>query len=276
MKAFGSVARRPVPEDLEPVAVRDPVASGHWATTAISPRSHALPHMNRSLVPEPAPAGPWERLREVGILVVDDCLLFRDSLASALAANGVRTVGHAWDATTLVSAICRHPRCVVLMNIATRDSAALLRAALAADPNVRVVVLGVSDDDESEIIACAEAGVAGYHTRTESFDDLLAMLAKVAAGESFCSPHVSAVLMRRLSTLAAARTPTAKELVLTTREAQILDMLRLGMSNRDIAENLCIAVHTVKNHVHSVLTKLGVGTRAEAVALAHVRCDTAN
>jgi DNA-binding NarL/FixJ family response regulator len=58
-------------------------------------------------------------------------------------------------------------------------------------------------------------------------------------------------------------------LVLTAREAEILRFLQLGLSNREIAEQLCIAVHTVKNHVHSLLTKLGVNTRGQAAALAH-------
>jgi DNA-binding NarL/FixJ family response regulator len=74
-------------------------------------------------------------------------------------------------------------------------------------------------------------------------------------------------LLRRLSALASRRQPAAKELVLTAREAQILRMLELGRSNRDIAAQLAIAVHTVKNHVHSLLTKLGVSSRAEAAAL---------
>ena len=76
------------------------------------------------------------------------------------------------------------------------------------------------------------------------------------------------MLLRRLSALAARPQPEAKELVLTARQAQILRMLEMGLSNRDIADQLRIAIHTVKNHVHSVLTKLGVSTRAEAAALA--------
>lgn len=94
------------------------------------------------------------------------------------------------------------------------------------------------------------------------------MIHKVAAGESLCSPRVSAILLRRLSTLASQRQPVHKELVLTSREIQILRLLEMGLSNRDIAEQLCIAVHTVKNHVHSLLAKLGVSTRAQAAALA--------
>ena len=76
------------------------------------------------------------------------------------------------------------------------------------------------------------------------------------------------MLLRRLSAVAARRQPAAKELVLTAREAQILRMLEMGLSNQNIADQLSIAIHTVKNHVHRVLTKFGVSTRAEAAELA--------
>lgn len=201
------------------------------------------------------------------ILIIDDCTLYRENLAATIALNGIAGPRVAWDLPSLVRALEDTTPSVVLLNIATRDSAMLLRAAMETSPNLRVIVLGVSEDDESEIVACAEEGVAAYHMRTESLDDLLVLIHKVAAGESLCSPRVSAILLRRLSALASQRQPVGKELVLTAREAQILRMLEMGLSNRDIAARLCIAVHTVKNHVHSLLTKLGVSTRAEAAAL---------
>lgn len=207
-------------------------------------------------------------LREARVLIVDDCTLYRDYVAAVVASHGVTAPGVAWDLPSLIASFeATLPR-VILVNMATRDSAGLLRSALNLGPHVRVVALGVFEDDESEIVACAEAGVAGYHLRTESLEDLLVLIHKVAAGESHCSPRVSAVLLRRLSSLASQRQPVPKELALTDREAQILGMLKLGLSNRDIAEQLCIAVHTVKNHVHSLLSKLGVSTRAQAAALA--------
>jgi DNA-binding NarL/FixJ family response regulator len=167
----------------------------------------------------------------------------------------------------LIGAIENTKPRVILLNMATHDNSMLLWQALKLSPSTRVIVLAMSEDDESAIVACAEAGVAGYHLRTESLVELVVLIRKVAAGESSCSPRVSAILLRRLSTLASQRQPADKELVLTAREAQILKMLELGLSNRDIAARLCIAVHTVKNHVHSLLTKLGVSTRAEAAAL---------
>ncbi len=217
----------------------------------------------------PSAAGSLDErspLADLRLLIVDDCTLQRESLAAAIEANGPATPKVAWDLSSLVTALTADPPNLVLINLDTRDSAILVQATFEVCPDVGVIVLGMSEDDEARIVACAEAGVAGYHLRNESIDELITLIARVASGESLCSPRVSAMLLRRLSALAAERQPAAKESVLTSREAQILRMLEMGLSNRDIAERLCIAVHTVKNHVHSVLTKLGVNTRAEAAA----------
>jgi DNA-binding NarL/FixJ family response regulator len=215
----------------------------------------------------------WERtagrdpLKAENILIIDDCTLYRENLAAIFTLNGIAVPSVAWDLPSLVVALEETEPSVVLFDIGTRDCALLLRAARDLSPNVRIIVLGASENDESEIVACAEAGVAGYHMRTDSLEDLLVLIRKVAAGESSCPPRVSAILLRRLSALASQRQPPVRELALTAREIQILRMLELGRSNRDIAAQLAIAVHTVKNHVHSLLTKLGVSTRAEAAAV---------
>jgi DNA-binding NarL/FixJ family response regulator len=205
---------------------------------------------------------------DLHILIVDDCTLHRDNLAAMIAANG-GSVSVAWDLPTLIKAGRDRSSGIVLVNVATLGRGTLLEAASTINPSARVIAVGISEDDESEIVACAEAGVAGYHTRNQTFEELLVLMARVVAGEACCSPRVSAVLLRRLSTLASQREPANKELVLTARETQILQMLRVGLSNREIATELCIAIHTVKNHVHSLLGKLGVSTRAEAAALSH-------
>jgi DNA-binding NarL/FixJ family response regulator len=207
-------------------------------------------------------------LHNTRVLIVDDCTLHRDNLAALIAANGAEEVVVAWDLTSLTEVIRGRSLNIILLNVATADSAILLRAAMEIAPYIRVVVVGVSEDDEAGIVSCAEAGAAGYHTRGESIEELLFLMSKVHAGESVCSPRVSGVLLRRLSTLAARRPLVPGELGLTTREAEVWRMLELGLSNREIAEQLCIAVHTVKNHVHSLLTKLGVSTRGQAAALA--------
>lgn len=224
--------------------------------------------MRSGLVGLPGAGGHDDRplQREPRLLIVDDCTLYRDYLAAVFAADGCPTPSVAWDLESLLAALTENRPSLVLVNLDTRDSVMLLRATFEICPNSKVIVLGMAEDDETGIVACAEAGVAGYHLRTDSLSDLRALIRRVSDGETSCSPRVSAILLRRLSALATQRQPVAKDLVLTVREAQILRMLEMGLSNRDIADQLCIAIHTVKNHVHNLLTKLGVSTRAEAAA----------
>jgi DNA-binding NarL/FixJ family response regulator len=246
---------------------RDVLDSGldSWPVHELRGWDHQSTDASRSAVAW-AFSGGWDPLQDASILIIDDCTLYRENLAATFVANGAATPGVAWDLHSLVAALESAAPSIVLVSIGTRDSLMLMQAALQIRPNVRPIVLGVSEDDESTIVACAEAGIAGYHLRSESLTDLLALIRRVADDEAVCSPRVSAMLLRRLTALAAQRQPASEELVLTDREVQILRWLELGLSNRDIAARLCIAVHTVKNHVHNVLTKLGVSTRAEAAA----------
>jgi DNA-binding NarL/FixJ family response regulator len=238
--------------------VAEPFIPG-WSARDTTPFSPAQP----GLV-----AGPSDILRDARVLIVDDCTLHRENLAALISINGAAEVATAWELQTLVRAVHDIAPSVMLLNIATVGCPMLLRSALEIAPAVRVIVVGVSEDDETRIVECAEAGAASYHTREDSIEDLLILVAKVNAGEPVCSPRVSATLIRRLSALASQRPAAPGELALTTRETEILRMLKLGLSNREIADELYIAVHTVKNHVHSLLTKLGVNSRAQAAALA--------
>jgi DNA-binding NarL/FixJ family response regulator len=208
-----------------------------------------------------------EQLLAAKILIIDDCTLQRENLAAILGNDGNSILTGAWDLRSVCVALDEMAPDVVLLSMGTRDAITLLRAVREARPQARVIVVGISEEDETDIIACAEAGVAGYHLRTEALDELLRLISKVVDGEPACSPRVSAILLSRLSALAAQRQPGTKELGLTSREKQILRMLEMGLSNRDIADELYITLHTVKNHVHSVLSKLGVSTRAEAAAI---------
>lgn len=212
-------------------------------------------------------SGDDQRLRGARVLVVDDYTVYREYLAHVITAHGATFAGGAWDQQSLSAAFEKLIPHVVLINMATRNSELLLRQALVLGPDARVIVIGVLDDDETEIVAFAEAGVAGYHMRRDSLDNLVHLIERVAEGGTTFSPRVSAILLRRLSALASERPLPAAGTELTAREAEILAMLELGLSNREIAERLTIAVHTVKNHVHSLLKKLGVGTRAQAAAL---------
>jgi DNA-binding NarL/FixJ family response regulator len=266
------------PTDCPPMAHRDPRApsNGVVREQLSASRSHTYDPDGRTapstrLISQnghlPGVVEFSHQRPDAKILILDGCTLQRENLAAVFAANGNSVPAVAWDVQSLRASADVATPDIVLLNMLSGENVTLLNSLRETCPHAKVIVVGISEDDESEVVACAEAGVAGYHLRTESLSDLFDLISKVYDGESLCSPKVSAILLKRLSALAAQRQPEARELVLTAREIQILRMLEIGLSNRDIAERLCIALHTVKNHVHSVLGKLGVSTRAQAVAV---------
>lgn len=202
----------------------------------------------------------------VRVLIIDDGRLERECLAAQLTLSDL-DVGCAWDLPSLFAAVDEVDPTVILLNIRTDDSGTLLQVSLDMDANVRVVIYGLATDREPEIVACAEAGVAGLHLRSESFDHLLTLVRDVGNGQSLCSPEVSAILLRRVYASAGQPDPDPKAALLTSREAEILALIEEGLTNQQIASRLSLTLHTVKNHVHNMLTKLGVGSRAEAVAV---------
>ena len=200
------------------------------------------------------------------VVIVDDVRVNRESLAGQLGVHGL-DAHEAWDLPSLLHLIHTDPPDVILLNIGTADSATLLQVGMDVGPATRVVVFGLSADREAEIIAAAEAGVSGLHLKSESIDHLLTLLRHAREGKAQCSPEVSAILMRRVYAFAAQPNPDSTTDSLTARELEILELLEQGLTNQQIASRLSVTVHTVKNHVHSLLTKLGVSSRADAVTL---------
>jgi DNA-binding NarL/FixJ family response regulator len=153
---------------------------------------------------------------------------------------------------------------VVVMDMAMRDSLDIVRAINGSLPEVRIIAFAIEPLDR-EILACAEAGVAGYVHSEASTDDLVAAIESVMRGELLCPPRTAALLLRRLALLAKTKQrPEATNL--TGREREIGMLIDEGLSNKEIAQRLNIEVATVKNHVHNILEKLHVPSRAQAAA----------
>jgi two-component system nitrate/nitrite response regulator NarL len=204
------------------------------------------------------------------VLLVADVSVHRDSLVDQLDREpGIRVVGATSDPVQSVAEFWNLSPDLVLLDVAAEERVPAIGALVAAIPGVKVVAFAVPET-ESDIIACAEAGVAACVTREASFAELVATIERVGSGESLCSPQVAAVLLRRVAKLAAERAgePAAS---LTTREREILELIDEGLSNKQIAQRLCVEVPTVKNHVHNLLAKLDVHSRYEAAALIRER-----
>ncbi|WP_396923643.1 response regulator [Mycolicibacterium sp.] len=156
-------------------------------------------------------SGGWDPLYGAQLLVVDDYVLFREHLVGTLGKRGAEA-RVAYDVPSLVAALRGSMVDIVLLNMGAKDSEALLDAVVQVSPTTKVIAIGLSEDDEARIVACAEAGVSGYHLRAESLADLLRIVELVADGGTSCSPQIATILMRRLSALSGRRAPASRGL----------------------------------------------------------------
>jgi DNA-binding NarL/FixJ family response regulator len=155
---------------------------------------------------------------------------------------------------------------VLLLDMAMPGSLEIVHEVHDIAPETRVLALTIPEADGA-VIACAEAGVAGFVTREATIGDLVEAICCAARGEACMSPRAAATLLRRVGALAADRpsaTPPRGEL--TAREREIVELVALGLSNKAIAARLHVELATVKNHVHNILDKLQVRRRGEIAA----------
>src|SRR5882724_7370725 len=213
----------------------------------------------------------------IRVLVASHIRLYREALGRvleqaaehAIAPIGeVVLVGLAASAPDAVEQVRRLTPDITLLDMAMGDAFSVARHLTRFAGASRIVALGMAED-EAEVLNCAQLGIAGYVTRDASIADMLAAVAATARGEVHCSPKIAGSLFRRIAALSTPNrsAPTA----LTARESQILGLLQQGMSNKMISRSLGIELPTVKNHVHSILGKLGIHRRTEAISLLYVR-----
>lgn len=203
----------------------------------------------------------------IRIVVASDIRLYREALERAFReTSGMHLAAATSNAAETLVELGRFTPGVILLDMGMEDAFTVARHLPHVSPRTRIVALGMHES-ETEIIACAEVGVAGYVPRGGSLSDAFEAVEAVARGEMRCSPRIAGFLFRHIATLSHDRTGAAPTAALTAREAQILKLLQEGLSNKMISRSLGIELPTVKNHVHSLLGKLGVHRRAEAVSL---------
>lgn len=201
----------------------------------------------------------------VRVLVASDAPVYREGLERLLREfEQIVFVGAASCAAEAADRVRHIGPDIVLLDMSMEEAFSAARKVAKTSKSSRVVALGMPES-EAEVIRCAEIGIAGYVTRGGSLSDVVAAIDAVSRGEVHCSPRIAGSLFRRVGALSsrsrAAATPLAG---LTAREVQVLRMMRQGLSNKVISRRLGIELSTVKNHVHSILAKLGVHRRAEA------------
>ena len=201
------------------------------------------------------------------VFIVSEVRLYREGLARLLRrGQRLEVVGAAADVPEALAALRElpDPPEAVLLDVPAPAGLEGLHQLEAAVPTARIIVLNVSDADEQAVIAWAEAGVGGLLARDVDVDDVAQAVRTTAEGGTVCSPPLAALLLRRVAKSAQERPVTSP---LTSREREIAGLLEQGMSNKEIAAHLHIELPTVKNHVHSILTKLKASRRGQAAAM---------
>jgi two-component system, NarL family, nitrate/nitrite response regulator NarL len=206
----------------------------------------------------------------IRVLVASHLRLYREALGKVLeqAREQITLVGVAASATDAVEQIQRLTPDIALLDMAMGDAFCVARQLGriegANTKTTRIVALGMAEN-EAEVLSCAQLGIVGFITRDASITDMLEAIEATARGEVHCSPKIAGSLFRRVAALSSNNRGT--QTALTARESQILRLLQQGMSNKMISRSLGIELPTVKNHVHSILGKLGIHRRTEAISL---------
>jgi two-component system nitrate/nitrite response regulator NarL len=202
----------------------------------------------------------------IRILIAVAVRLYREGLSEMLGRHErFEVVGLTADSHNTLQRTHELQPDIVFLDVSMPDGLRLVHQLRAEAPDIAVVATAVAETD-GEIIACAEAGVAGLVTWDQSLTEAVGVLESVTCGESACSPRTAAALLRRVTLLSAQRKPPGPPDGLTPREREIAGLIARGRSNKEIARDLCIELSTVKNHVHHMLEKLGARGRAEAAA----------
>ena len=194
--------------------------------------------------------------------------LFRECISEAFRDDESLQLHDAVDGHDVGEQIVQfHPDIVVINVEGREDEGIALLARLAREhSSVKMLVFGMEERHES-ILRFIEAGAQGYIPRTASMVEFRDALSLAVRGEMAASPAVAYAMFARLAELAQLRrrTETLESLRLSTRELDILKLMARGLSNRQIASQLSLSYHTVKNHVQNIFRKLDVARRIEAV-----------
>lgn len=202
------------------------------------------------------------------ILIVDDHPLTREALASLLAQHGFEVVGQASDGGEAVALASRLRPDLVLLDLTMpgMDGLTALPHIREASPEAEVVVLTASGTEEN-LLAAIRAGAAGYLLKSEPPERIADFLRGVANGEAALSGSVARSLLERVRVGGRLGGGVPNDIGgrLSAREVEVLLLLDEHLTTDQIASRLYISEHTVRSHVKSLLRKLGVSSRREAL-----------
>jgi DNA-binding NarL/FixJ family response regulator len=208
----------------------------------------------------------------VRVLLADDHPLFRNGIASLLATRDYLVAGQAGTGAEAVRLAAELRPDLVLMDIRMPglNGLAATRLIKASQPETRIVILTVSEDD-ADLFEAIKSGAAGYLPKSLEAEPFFALLAAVLRGEAGLTPELAQKILREFARPGADPSPALAPAGgdLTPRERDVLALVGQGATNAEIAARLVVSENTVKFHMKNILQKLHARNRAEVVAFAH-------
>jgi DNA-binding NarL/FixJ family response regulator len=207
---------------------------------------------------------------EIRVLLAEDHALFRQGLRDLLDDAGLSVIGEASDGTSAVRLARELKPDVVVMDLHMPrmdgiDATNEIMSNMDHPPVVMVLTVSTTDDDVLDAIA---AGASGYLLKDADADELVSSIRSAHAGRSPLSPAVAGALLKRVRENTSEVEEPGELLSLSGRETEILRLVAQGRDNTEIAQELYLSPSTVKNHVSSILEKLGVESRVQAAVRA--------
>jgi NarL family two-component system response regulator LiaR len=202
--------------------------------------------------------------KPIRVMVVDDHKVVRSGLSAFLMAyDDLELVAEADSGEKALSLYHKHHPDVILMDLVMpkMNGAETTEAILKHDPTAKVIAL-TSFKEKALVESALQAGAIGYLLKNVDADDLAQAIRQAFAGQPTLAPEAAQVLIQ------ASRQPHKPGIDLTEREKEVLGLLISGLTNPEIADRLVVSKSTVKFHVSSILSKLQVSSRTEAVAKA--------
>ncbi len=211
-------------------------------------------------------------MKKIKILIVDDHPMMREALRTALAdEKDLEVIGDASNGAEGVQLTAELAPDVIIMDLLMPVMSGLeaITSICAANPQARILV-STSLEDEEKVFAAIQAGALGYFPKTAPRPYLLEAIRKVADGIPYLPSGIAVKLFNGIrKTKGTPMERSAVDEPLTSRQEEILTLLGEGRSDQEIAKALHLEVATVRSHIHRITQRLGVESRAQAVAYAN-------
>ncbi|MHB1328136.1 MAG: LuxR C-terminal-related transcriptional regulator [Gemmatimonadales bacterium] len=210
---------------------------------------------------------------KIALVLVDDNRLLREGLAALIRTQpGFKVLAASADAAEALDEVRKAKPDVVLLDFGLQDHDSLsITATIHHEvPEAKVIIMGLLPAQE-DVADYVRSGASGFIMKDASFAQFVATIIAVAGGAQVLPDALTNSLFSQIVRNAAKKNPARvlETVRLTNRERQVVDLLAEGLSNKEIAARLHVAVHTVKSHVHNVLEKLALHSRLEVAAFSH-------